>query len=124
VTVLLEAVHFTGFDSHRFTERVQSKEISVEDVSSIQRQMNLIYLVAYSPITTIGEVDFSTFSLKEAELAFEQLYYYQADETLDDSNEEDIAENKMNLITEINRVQHFKNIADSMRSARNRRRFF
>jgi len=97
-------------------------EYSIGEQSVIQKTMDLLLLVIYSPVTKIGEVDFNAFTITEGERAFEELHHYHPDDVCDELEDED--ENKDNLLVEINRVCHMGNIASSMKTHGRKRRFF
>jgi len=106
------------FDS--FKQNVAERCVSQNSV--IQKTMDLLFLVIYSPVTKIGEVDFDAFTLEEGQCAYEELHHYHPDDVSDEL--EDEAENKGNLLVEINRICHMANIASSLQSLGRKRRFF
>ncbi|MEF3309380.1 hypothetical protein PV433_10750 [Paenibacillus sp. GYB004] len=109
-----------SIDIQTFLNEVTKRSIMDDAAAGMQRAMDLLYLVIYSPVVRIGDVDFSLFTLKDGERAYDAIRDYEADD-IDDGDEE---ENKQNLLVEINRVGHAAGISSSLKAKKTPRRFF
>ncbi|MEF3304182.1 hypothetical protein [Paenibacillus sp. GYB003] len=111
-----------SIDFLAFRNEVTKRAILDDAAASMQRVMDLLYLVIYSPLDRIGDVDFNLFSMNDGERAYQAIHEYHPDDVSDDEDEDEV--NKHNLLVEINRVGHAAEIASSLKSRKTPRRFF
>ncbi|MDQ0255556.1 hypothetical protein J2S74_002938 [Evansella vedderi] len=107
-------------DLNKFFLRVSELSVREEKVEPVESAMNVLYIACYSAQSNVGEVDFSSFDLSDVDRAMDELVSYESDDCTDDE-----LTNIDNLLTEINRKAHLKNIADyDLKPRKKKRRFF
>lgn len=101
-----------------FFDRICERAIPQEEVEDQEKAMEVLRLVEYSGKTTMGEVDFSSFTASQCKMALEESIMYYPDESSEE--EGDYAEN---LLTEINRLADVAQRLDELKPPK-RRGFF
>lgn len=103
---------------HALMERVNERAVPSNELEECELAMTVLEIVCYSPITHFGEIDFDSFTFESAKRAFDELLEYYPDDFGDDENE-----NKGNLLLELNRIAHLRNLVGTLKSS-HKRRFF
>jgi hypothetical protein len=102
-----------------FFDAVTARSVPCNEIEDTEKAMQVIEIVEYSDAKTCGDVDFSQFTLDQCKKALDEALSYYPDEFGDD----DDGGNCGNLLTEINRIAHFKQALNKMKSPK-KRRFF
>ncbi|MCY9665770.1 hypothetical protein M5X11_12470 [Paenibacillus alginolyticus] len=97
-----------GVSLERFDQMVTETALTPDDAKLDEGTMRVIdYLLCCSHLS---EIDFDSFTLQQAELALEHVGWFACAET------EDEAEiNRDNMLTQINRIAHIRQIVDGVR---------
>lgn len=101
-----------------FMELVEVRAVPEEYFLDREKAMEAILIVEYSAKRTCGEIDFSSFTRKQIDIAMNEVMGYCADEA---GGEE---ENQENLLTEINRIAHFGKVLNKVEPIKAKRKFF
>lgn len=99
----------------RFDQMVSEGALSPADADLDEGTMRVIeYLLG---CTQLSEIDFDSFTLQQAEHALDHVAWFACAET---ENEE--VENRNNMLTQVNRIAHIRQVVDGLRPAK--RSFF
>ena len=101
-----------------FWEYIRSKKATGNE----EKVMEILWYMAYSPYYTIGQLDFDRYSIRDFQMALEDLYYYQSDETLDVDDLE--YPNTSTFIYDLNRLTHAGKVARKLTRMKKRKRRF
>lgn len=97
----------SSFD--RFDQSVAEHALGQASSDLVEGAMRVIeYMLGCSEI---NEIDFDSFTLQEAELALEHVDWHSDADSMHEAKD-----NRNNLLTQINRIAHIRQIVDGLRS--------